>query len=61
MRMLDSRYLTLSHHGIICFYYFQELEVHTHDVSLQHEVFEGIFTFYGSTAAKLHVYQVLCR
>ncbi|KAA0035547.1 nicalin-1 [Cucumis melo var. makuwa] len=36
----------------------KELEVHTHDVSLQHEVFEGIFTFYGSTAAKLHVYQV---
>ncbi|XP_038894419.1 nicalin-1 isoform X1 [Benincasa hispida] len=36
----------------------KELEVHTHDVGLQHEVFDGMFTFYDSTAAKLHVYQV---
>lgn len=51
--------LTLSHRGMICLYYLQELEVHTHDVSLQHEVFDGMFTFYDSTAAKLHIYQVL--
>ncbi|XP_023542146.1 nicalin-1-like isoform X1 [Cucurbita pepo subsp. pepo] len=36
----------------------KELEVHTSDVSLQHELFDGMFTFYDSTAAKLNIYQV---
>ncbi|PON62948.1 Nicastrin [Trema orientale] len=36
----------------------KELEDHTHEVNMQHEVFDGIFTFYDSTKAKLNIYQV---
>ncbi|KAF4374122.1 hypothetical protein F8388_012113 [Cannabis sativa] len=35
-----------------------ELEDHTHEVNMQHEVFDGIFTFYDSSKAKLNIYQV---
>lgn len=36
----------------------QELADHTADVSVQHEVLDGMFTFYDSTSSKLHIYQV---
>ncbi|KAF4346612.1 hypothetical protein G4B88_017316, partial [Cannabis sativa] len=35
-----------------------ELEDHTHEVNMQHEVFDGMFTFYDSSKAKLNIYQV---
>jgi hypothetical protein len=41
------------------FYCSQELEDHTHEVTLQTEVLDGMFTFYDSTRASLNVYQVL--
>lgn len=40
------------------FYCSQELEDHTDEVTLQHEVLDGMFTFYDSTRASLNVYQV---
>lgn len=40
-------------------YYWQELEDHTDEVNVQHEVLDGMFTFYDSTRASLNVYQVL--
>lgn len=36
----------------------KELEDHTADVKVQHEAFDGMFTFYDSTSSKLHIYQV---
>ncbi|KAK1382946.1 Nicalin [Heracleum sosnowskyi] len=36
----------------------KELADHTVEVNVQHEVLDGIFTFYDSTSAKLHIYQV---
>lgn len=36
----------------------KELEDHTGDVNVQHEVLDGMFTFYDSTNAKLNIYQV---
>ncbi|XP_024025058.1 nicalin-1 [Morus notabilis] len=36
----------------------KELEEHTHEVSLQHEVLDGMFTFYDSSKARLNIYQV---
>ncbi|KAF4392225.1 hypothetical protein F8388_012681 [Cannabis sativa] len=36
----------------------KELEDHTHEVNMQHEVFDGMFTFYDSSKAKLNIYQV---
>ncbi|KAM7496954.1 hypothetical protein LguiA_021368 [Lonicera macranthoides] len=36
----------------------KELEDHTVEVSMQHEVLDGMFTFYDSTSASLHIYQV---
>nr|GLL43217.1 nicalin-1 [Ipomoea trifida] len=36
----------------------KELADHTADVSVQHEVLDGMFTFYDSTSSKLHIYQV---
>ncbi|GLT63897.1 hypothetical protein SLA2020_364270 [Shorea laevis] len=36
----------------------KELADHTDEVNLQHEVLEGIFTFYDSIRAKLNIYQV---
>lgn len=36
----------------------KELEEHTAQVSVQHEVIDGTFTFYDSTKATLNVYQV---
>lgn len=41
------------------FYCSQELEDHTDEVTLQHEVLDGMFTFYDSTRASLNVYQVI--
>ncbi|KAL7116052.1 hypothetical protein ACP275_04G218700 [Erythranthe tilingii] len=35
-----------------------ELADHTVDVSVQHEVLDGMFTFYDSTSSRLHIYQV---
>ncbi|KAJ6937435.1 nicalin-1-like [Populus alba x Populus x berolinensis] len=35
-----------------------ELEDHTHEVNVQHEVLDGMFTIYDSTKAKLNIYQV---
>jgi hypothetical protein len=37
----------------------QELEDHTHEVNVHHEVLDGMFTLYDSTKAKLNIYQVL--
>ncbi|KAF4362437.1 hypothetical protein G4B88_002066, partial [Cannabis sativa] len=37
----------------------KELEDHTHEVNMQHEVFDGMFTFYDSSKAKLNIYQGL--
>ncbi|KAL3530363.1 hypothetical protein ACH5RR_009685 [Cinchona calisaya] len=36
----------------------KELTEHTVDVNVQHEVLDGLFTFYDSTSSKLHIYQV---
>ncbi|KAK6163606.1 hypothetical protein DH2020_000470 [Rehmannia glutinosa] len=36
----------------------KELADHTVEVSVQHEVLDGMFTFYDSTSGRLHVYQV---
>ncbi|KAA3490285.1 nicalin-1-like [Gossypium australe] len=36
----------------------QELADHTDEVNMQHEVLEGVFTFYDSTSARLNIYQV---
>ncbi|OVA10041.1 Nicastrin [Macleaya cordata] len=36
----------------------KELEDHTVEVNVQHEVLDGMFTFYDSTSAKLNIYQV---
>ncbi|EYU26731.1 hypothetical protein MIMGU_mgv1a014013mg [Erythranthe guttata] len=36
----------------------KELADHTVDVSVQHEVLDGMFTFYDSTSSRLHIYQV---
>ncbi|XP_068310437.1 uncharacterized protein [Pyrus communis] len=36
----------------------KELEDNTDEVNVQHEVLDGMFTFYDSTRAKLNVYQV---
>ncbi|XP_073003240.1 uncharacterized protein [Typha latifolia] len=36
----------------------KELSEHTVEVHVQHEVLDGIFTFYDSTKARLNVYQV---
>ncbi|KAK3014635.1 hypothetical protein RJ639_010300 [Escallonia herrerae] len=36
----------------------KELEVHTVEVNVQHEVLDGMFTFYDLTNAKLYIYQV---
>lgn len=36
----------------------KELEDHAHEVNVQHEVLDGMFTFYDSTKAKLNIYQV---
>jgi len=37
----------------------QELEDHSHEVNVHHEVLDGMFTLYDSTKAKLNIYQVL--
>ncbi|KAG8371150.1 hypothetical protein BUALT_Bualt13G0056800 [Buddleja alternifolia] len=36
----------------------KELADHTVEVNVQHEVLDGMFTFYDSTSGKLHIYQV---
>ncbi|EEF38571.1 nicalin-1 [Ricinus communis] len=36
----------------------KELEDHVQEVNVQHEVLDGMFTFYDSTKAKLNIYQV---
>ncbi|OAY38231.1 nicalin-1 [Manihot esculenta] len=36
----------------------KELEDHTHEVNVQHEALDGMFTFYDSTKANLNIYQV---
>ncbi|KAL4182992.1 hypothetical protein AMTRI_Chr11g152960 [Amborella trichopoda] len=36
----------------------KELSDHTVDVHVQHEVLDGVFTFYDLITAKLHIYQV---
>ncbi|KAH6793639.1 M28 Zn-peptidase nicastrin [Perilla frutescens var. hirtella] len=36
----------------------KELEDHTAEVRVQHEVLDGMFTFYDSTSSRLHIYQV---
>ncbi|KAK3017187.1 hypothetical protein RJ639_007838 [Escallonia herrerae] len=36
----------------------KELEDHTVEVNVQHEVLDGMFTFYDLTSAKLYIYQV---
>ncbi|XP_061958801.1 uncharacterized protein LOC133680031 [Populus nigra] len=36
----------------------KELEDHTHEVNVHHEVLDGMFTLYDSTKAKLNIYQV---
>lgn len=37
----------------------KELEDHTAEVRVQHEVLDGMFTFYDSTSSRLHIYQVV--
>lgn len=37
----------------------QELSDHTSEVSVQHDVLDGMFTFYDSMTAKLNIHQVL--
>ncbi|MBA0730547.1 hypothetical protein Golax_022785, partial [Gossypium laxum] len=36
----------------------KELADHTDEVNMQHEVLEGVFTFYDLTSARLNIYQV---
>ncbi|KAI3836965.1 hypothetical protein MKW98_005298 [Papaver atlanticum] len=36
----------------------KELEDHTAEVNIQHELLDGIFTFYDSTKSQLNIYQV---
>ncbi|XWS73869.1 hypothetical protein CRYUN_Cryun02cG0166200 [Craigia yunnanensis] len=36
----------------------KELADHADEVNVQHEILEGIFTFYDSTSARLNIYQV---
>ncbi|XP_027183934.1 nicalin-1 [Coffea eugenioides] len=36
----------------------KELTEHTVEVNVQHEVLDGLFTFYDSTSSQLHIYQV---
>ncbi|KAF3633759.1 putative E3 ubiquitin-protein ligase PUB23-like [Capsicum annuum] len=36
----------------------KELADHTAEVNVQHEILDGMFTFYDSTSGKLHIYQV---
>ncbi|XVE79208.1 hypothetical protein DITRI_Ditri14bG0039000 [Diplodiscus trichospermus] len=36
----------------------KELADHTDEVNVQHEILEGIFTFYDATSARLNIYQV---
>ncbi|XP_022752536.1 nicalin-1-like isoform X2 [Durio zibethinus] len=36
----------------------KELADHTDEVKMQHEILEGIFTFYDSTSARLNIYQL---
>ena len=36
----------------------QELSDHMSDISLQHDVIDGMFSFYDISAAKLNIYQV---
>ncbi|XP_073151580.1 uncharacterized protein [Henckelia pumila] len=36
----------------------KELEDHTVEVNIQQEIFDGLLTFYDSTSARLHIYQV---
>ncbi|KAK8679745.1 hypothetical protein V6N13_145181 [Hibiscus sabdariffa] len=36
----------------------KELAGHTDEVNIQHEILEGMFTFYDSTSARLNIYQV---
>ncbi|CAH9072659.1 unnamed protein product [Cuscuta europaea] len=36
----------------------KELAYHTADAHIQHEVLDGMFTFYDSTSSTLHIYQV---
>lgn len=36
----------------------KELEDHTNEVNVQHEVLDGMFTFYDLTKARLNIYQV---
>ncbi|GMI81667.1 hypothetical protein like AT3G44330 [Hibiscus trionum] len=36
----------------------KELADHTDEVNIQHEILEGMFTFYDSTSARLNIYQV---
>ncbi|KAF2310660.1 hypothetical protein GH714_016117 [Hevea brasiliensis] len=36
----------------------KELEDHAHEINVQIEVLDGMFTFYDSTKAKLNIYQV---
>lgn len=38
--------------------YWQELADHTDEVSVQHEVLDGMFTFYDAIRARLNIYQV---
>ena len=42
----------------ICFTQWQELADHADEVNVQHEILEGIFTFYDSTSGRLNIYQV---
>ncbi|PHT29690.1 hypothetical protein CQW23_30715 [Capsicum baccatum] len=36
----------------------KKLADHAAEVNVQHEILDGIFTFYDSTSGKLHIYQV---
>ena len=42
----------------LIFIFWQELADHTVEVNVQHEVLDGMFTFYDITKAKLNIYQV---
>ncbi|RVW33330.1 hypothetical protein CK203_085354 [Vitis vinifera] len=51
----------LIHLTLICLLvsiFWQELADHTVEVNVQHEVLDGMFTFYDSTKARLNIYQV---
>lgn len=37
----------------------QELSEHTVEVNVQHEVLDGMFSFYDITKAKLNIFQVI--